>query len=110
MGKGRGQVSGVRCRGSGVRADHAATLPVRTRKSRRESSAIVYSSGTRVIALVDRAQIITVNVRVELRRREVDVAEHFLNRAEVGAALEEVGRECMTQRVRRDALGEPRPP
>src|SRR5688572_354690 len=37
---------------------------------------------------------------VDLRRREVGVAEHGLDGAEVGAALEQVRRERVTQDVR----------
>ena len=44
-------------------------------------------------------------VRVELGRREVGVAEHLLDAAQVGAALEQVGRERVAQQVRVDALG-----
>ena len=40
------------------------------------------------------------DVRVELRRREVRVAEHLLDAAQVGAALEQVRRVCVPQRVR----------
>ena len=39
-------------------------------------------------------------VRVQLGRREVSVAEHLLDAAEVGAALEQVGRERVAQQVR----------
>ena len=42
-------------------------------------------------------------VRVQLRRREVGMAEHLLNGAEVGAALEQVRRERVAQQVRMDA-------
>src|SRR5581483_9857066 len=44
-------------------------------------------------------------VRVELGGRQIGVPEHFLNRTEVGAALEEVGREGVPQQVWMDALG-----
>ena len=43
-------------------------------------------------------------VRVELGRRQIGVAKHLLNRAEVGAALEEVGRERVPEQVRMDTL------
>ena len=42
-------------------------------------------------------------VGVELGRREIGMAEHFLNAAEVGAALEQVRRERVAQEVRVDA-------
>ena len=38
-------------------------------------------------------------VRVELRGREIGMAEHFLNTSQVGAALEEVCREGMPEKV-----------
>ena len=41
-------------------------------------------------------------VRVELGRGEVGVAEHLLNAAEVGAALEQMGGEGMPEQVRVD--------
>ena len=45
------------------------------------------------------------DVRVQLRRRQVGVPEHLLDRAEVGAAFEEVRGEGVAQQVRVDALG-----
>src|ERR1700730_6777664 len=39
-------------------------------------------------------------VRVQLGRREIGVAEHLLDAAEVRAALEQGGRERMAQQVR----------
>ena len=57
-----------------------------------------------MILLVDLPQVLPVDVRVDLRRRNVGVAEHFLHRAEVGAALEQVRRERVPQRVRRHVL------
>ena len=49
-----------------------------------------------------RAHARAADVRVDLRRRDVGVAEHRLHRAQVGAALDEVGRERVAQLVRRD--------
>src|SRR5437660_9296837 len=43
-------------------------------------------------------------VRVQLGRREVGMAEHLLNGAKVGAALEQVRREGVAEEVRMDAL------
>ena len=43
-------------------------------------------------------------VRVELGRREVGVAEHLLDAAQVGAALEQMRREGVAEQVRVDAL------
>ena len=48
------------------------------------------------------------DVRVDLRRADVGVAEERLHDAQVGAAAEQVRRERVAQRVRRDAL--PRAP
>src|SRR5690349_10834911 len=50
--------------------------------------------------VVDRTQTRFEDVRVDLRRREVGVAEHQLNGAQVGAALEQMRRERMPQHVR----------
>ena len=46
-------------------------------------------------------------MRVDLRRRDVGVAQHRLHRAQVGAALEEMAREGMPQGVRRDRAAQP---
>ena len=43
-------------------------------------------------------------VRVQLRRRQIGMSEHFLNRTEVGASLEEVGCEGVPQQVGVHAL------
>src|SRR2546429_8049823 len=43
-------------------------------------------------------------LRVDLRRREVGVPEHLLQRAQVAAAGEQVRRERVTQRVRAHLL------
>src|SRR5262249_35011409 len=43
------------------------------------------------------------NVRVDLRGRQIGVAEHHLDRAEIGASLEEVRRKRMSQHVRAQA-------
>ena len=51
-------------------------------------------------------QVRGVDVRVALRRAELRVAEQFLDAAHVGAALQQVRRKRVAQRVRRDA--EPR--
>src|SRR6266513_3854319 len=40
------------------------------------------------------------DVRVDLRRRDVGVAEHHLDGAEIGAVLEQMGGERMPQHVR----------
>src|SRR5438067_10785525 len=49
------------------------------------------------------------HVRVELGRGQIRVAEHLLDAAQVGAALEEMSRERVAQQVGMDAPGlEPR--
>src|SRR5438132_11403995 len=55
-------------------------------------------------------QIVAIDVGIELRGREVGVAEHLLHRPEIRPALEEMRRERVTQRVRRYPLGEPGAP
>ena len=47
--------------------------------------------------------------RVELRRRHRRVAEQFLHRPNVGTAVQQVGRERVPQRVRRDVLSDAGP-
>src|SRR4029450_9315786 len=42
---------------------------------------------------------------VDLRRRDVGVAEELLHRAKIGATLEEMAGKGMTEDVRRDARG-----
>ena len=44
---------------------------------------------------------------VELRRREVLVSQEFLDHSQVGAAVKKMGREAVTQRMRRGLLVEP---
>ena len=51
-------------------------------------------------AVVDAAEALRVDVAVDLRRRERAVAEELLDRAQVGAALEQVRRERVPQAVR----------
>src|SRR5690349_15608968 len=50
------------------------------------------------------SQILPVDVGVDLGRRDVYVAEHLLDRTKVGAALEEMRGEGVSQGVRRDML------
>src|SRR5206468_6814116 len=57
---------------------------------------------------MDGAEVVPIDVGVELRRGEVGVAEHFLHGAQVGPALEQMGGERMAERVRRDALAQSR--
>ena len=53
-------------------------------------------------AVVDRPQPRLEHVRVDLRRRQVGVAEHHLDRPEIRAAVEQMRREGMPQHVRAD--------
>jgi hypothetical protein len=53
--------------------------------------------------LVHLEQLRCVHVRIALRGAEARVPEQFLNGAQVGAALKEVGGERMPERVRADA-------
>ena len=60
-------------------------------------------SGARVVELVQVAQVIWVEVGVDLGRAHARVAEHLLYGAQVRAGLQEVRREGVTQSVGRDA-------
>src|SRR5262245_32829127 len=51
---------------------------------------------------IDVEQLRRVDVRVALCGRELHVAEQFLNRTKIGAALKQVRRERVAQRVRAD--------
>ena len=62
------------------------------------------SARVRVAAEVRLAAAAIRYVRVELGRAEVGMAEHLLDAAEVGAALEQVRRERVAQQVRMDAF------
>src|SRR5437868_1766082 len=50
------------------------------------------------------SEVLPIDVRVDLRGRDVDVAEHLLDGAQVSTALEQVRRERMAQRVGRNRL------
>src|SRR5215213_337036 len=58
----------------------------------------------RVMPIVGRAQMYIRDVRVDLRRRNIAVSQQCLNRAGVGAVLQEVCREAVTQRVWRNVF------
>lgn len=49
-------------------------------------------------------------MRIDHRRPDIGMAEHFLDRAYVVIGLEQVGRERMSEGVRRDPLRQPRLP
>jgi hypothetical protein len=42
-------------------------------------------------AIIDRSQLVRGQVRIFLRRAQRRMAEHFLNRSEIGAFIEEMG-------------------
>ena len=58
-------------------------------------------------ASVDLSDPLAGHVRVELRRADTRMSEQLLNDPQVGAALEQVRRERVAQRVRADAVAEP---
>ena len=60
------------------------------------------SPGPRVCLAIHIQQLRGVDVRVALRRGQLHVAEQFLDGAQVGAALEQMRRKGMSQRVRTD--------
>ena len=53
--------------------------------------------------VVDRHQVVDVDVGVALGGAQAGVAEHLLDRAQVGALAQQVRREAVAQGVRRDA-------
>ena len=58
----------------------------------------------RMRAVIDLDHLFHRDLRVDLRRREPRVAEEFLNVAQVGAAVQQMRRERMPERVRRDVV------
>src|SRR5450830_2065668 len=56
--------------------------------------------------LVHRAEVFAVDVRVDLRGRDVYVAEHLLHRPQIRAPFQQVRRERMAQSMRRHGLGD----
>src|SRR5690348_18183814 len=63
----------------------------------------LFVSGARMCLAIHVEQLRGVHVRVPLRRRELHVSKQLLDRAKVGAALEQVRCERVPQRVRADA-------
>ena len=55
----------------------------------------------RMVLRVQRLQPLARDVGVDRRGRDVGVAEQHLHRAQVGAVVQQVGREGVAQRVRR---------
>src|SRR5512138_825252 len=61
-------------------------------------------SGSRMKLPVYLPQVLPLDVRIDLRRCDVRVTEHFLHCGQVGTALEQVRRERVPQRVWRNPL------
>src|SRR6476646_8972992 len=61
-----------------------------------------------MILLMHLPEVLPIDMGVNLRGRDIGVAEHLLNRAQVRAALEQVGGERVTEGVRRHRLCDPR--
>ena len=64
--------------------------------------------GARMKSVVDGSQPGFEDVGVNLRRRQIRVSEHHLDGPEIGAAIEQMGRERMPQHVRADVAANPR--
>src|SRR5215471_20375989 len=88
---------------------HAVLLEREDKKERKrvcrtlESSRIrpvPTTSGPRVETVVDRSEARFKDVRINLRRRQIGVAKHHLNRPEIGAAFEQVRCERVTDDMR----------
>ena len=45
-----------------------------------------------------------IDMRIDLRRRNIGVAEHFLNNPQIGAVPEKMRRETMAEKVRVNVL------
>src|SRR5688572_27921645 len=65
------------------------------------------ASSPGMITPMNLSQVLPIDVSVDLGRRDVDVTEHLLYRAQVGAPLQQVSRERVTQGVWGDVLGDP---
>ena len=79
----------------------------------RSSNCSILGSGPsllpRVELVVDRAQARLQHVRVNLRRRQIGVAQHHLDGPEIGAAFEQMRRERVPQHVRAQLRARRRP-
>ena len=51
-----------------------------------------------------------IDMRIDLRRRNIGVAEHFLNNPQIGAVPEKMRRETMAEKVRVNVLIKPGAP
>src|SRR6266849_5777230 len=63
-----------------------------------------------MMSLVNLLQPLLDNVRVDLRCRNVGVAEHQLHRSQIRAALQQMRGKTMPQHVRSQRHAQPRPP
>ena len=92
-----------------IRNAPETTSPAR---ARRAASAVTGSrsrAGPRMGLPIGGLEAAGRDVRVDLGRRQALVAEQLLDDAQVGAAVEQVRRERVPERVRRDAVREPGP-
>ena len=88
--------------GRNTESDQAYCFPLRPLRQ------ICLCSGMELA--VDRLEPVGIDVRVDLRGRDVRVAEHFLDASQVRPVRHQVCREAVAQRVRRDVAPQPRPP
>jgi hypothetical protein len=51
-----------------------------------------------------------IDMRIDLRRRNIGVAEHLLNNPQIGAVSEQMRRETMAEKVRVNVLLQPGAP
>lgn len=54
--------------------------------------------------VIDILELLADEVRIDLRRGDVRVTEHFLNGVDIRAVFQQMRRERMAQRMRRDRL------
>ena len=59
---------------------------------------------------VDRLQSSLINVRIDLRRRDIGVAQHLLHDSQVRPVLQQMRREAVAKRMRSHGLFDPRLP
>src|SRR3954464_8917096 len=97
------------------RSDHALRSGVSSRGSAHgvvpgsAGGGLTDAEGAGMGGGVDLAQMVGADPGVDLRRRHRSVAEQLLHHADVGAALEQVGRERVPHRVRRHVRAQPGP-
>ena len=53
---------------------------------------------------MDSFKPLLINMRIDLRRRNIGVTQHFLDDPQIGAVPEEMGREAMPEKVRINIL------